>query len=231
MGGGWVRGNHTLNVRLRSSNNTVHAAAEQAWLCSGFVLFHQKTMQNTRTKLDSHLAPGAVELLISDCQQTKAAVCTEQRRGTMEDHTSVPCRHSPQQQPPLGPKSHRGDRTTSDSLHKHSLQLLEEQRDIKHFSSEVTSGGILCCNSSHVHGTDHGQPHTYAVWITSAMTQWDAIHILHRLFAQGWCGPCSILYRHNAVRLYSAMLGIHQLCKPTAREDGLQSEGGQIHIP
>lgn len=89
MGGGWVRGSHTLNVRLRSSNNTVHAAAEQAWLCSGFVLFHQKAMQNTRTKLDSHLAPGAVELLISDCQQTKAAVCTEQSIGAQGKTTPL----------------------------------------------------------------------------------------------------------------------------------------------
>lgn len=57
------------------------------------------------------------------------------------------------------------------------------------------------------------------------------LHILHWLFAHGWHGLHSILYKHYVVRLYSATLGINQLCKPTAQGDELQSKGGQICMP
>lgn len=79
--------------------------------------FTRKPCRIQRTNLDSHSAPGAAELLISDCQQMHSCVHRTEHRGTREDHTSVPCRHSPHQQPPLGPKPHRGDGTTSGSLH------------------------------------------------------------------------------------------------------------------
>lgn len=57
------------------------------------------------------------------------------------------------------------------------------------------------------------------------------LRTLHWLFAHGWHGLHSILYKHYVVRLYSATLGINQLCKPTAQGDELQSKGGQIRMP